>query len=288
MGHILVAGSVNVDRLWRLDAPLRGGARLTYHSATLRCGGGGFTTGAALLALGHAVTIVATLADDGLGRACFDRLATLGFDLSGVRFAGGRTTPLDIFIDPSGERTILAPRTTEARRLVRLPRLPAELVYVNVRRMEPAVLAGLAPGTRRVAQVPLEPGEQRPADVLIGAVPDGGIDLGGIDIGRIDLGGDAFAQARRIAGPSLATLVLTDGARPVQLFDSAGRSSVEVAAVTAADTTGAGDVFAAGYIDALLREEPAAEAARHASTVAARFLTDRDAFWSQAPLEPNT
>ncbi|GLK85450.1 hypothetical protein [Ancylobacter defluvii] len=205
MGHILVAGSVNVDRLWQLDAPLRAGARLTYRGSTLRCGGGGFTTGAALLALGHAVTIAATLADDGLGHACFDRLATLGFDVSGVRFFGRHTTPLDIFIDPSGERTILAPRSTEARRLAQLPHPPADLVYVNVRRMQPGALAGLAPGTRRVAQVPLEPREQRPADVLIGAAPDGGIDLGG----------DAFAQARRIAGPSLATLVLTDGPRPV-------------------------------------------------------------------------
>ncbi|GLK85451.1 hypothetical protein GCM10017653_35210 [Ancylobacter defluvii] len=67
---------------------------------------------------------------------------------------------------------------------------------------------------------------------------------------------------------------------------------MEVAAVAAADTTGAGDVFAAGYIDALLREMPAPEAARHASAVAARFLADREAFWSQtplqAPLEPET
>ncbi|MBS7543638.1 PfkB family carbohydrate kinase [Ancylobacter oerskovii] len=275
MGHILVAGSVNVDRIWRLDAPLRGGARLTYEGHALRCGGGGFNTGAALLALGHAVTLVATLAEDDLGQACLDRLVALGFDIGAIGRSGRRTVPLDIFVDPAGERTILAPRTTEARRLHAVPPRAADIAYVNVRRMQPDVLAGLARETIVVAQVPLEAGERRPAQVLIGAAPDGGIPLGP----------DSFEQARRIAGPSLSTLVLTDGPRPVHLVEATGQTALPVAAVAGAgDTTGAGDVFAAGYIDALLRGRTAPEAVRHASAIAARFLADRRHFWNDAPL----
>ena len=70
MAHIVVAGSVNLDRVWWLEAPLQSGARLSYAHRQLRLGGGGFNTAVALRTLGHDVSIVASLADDKAGRAC--------------------------------------------------------------------------------------------------------------------------------------------------------------------------------------------------------------------------
>lgn len=279
MGHVLVVGSVNVDRILRLAAPLGGGGRVSVIGTELRCGGGGFATGAALLALGHRVSLVATLAGDEAGRACRAVLERLGFDLRHLVASEAPTVPLEIFVDPLGERTIVAPATSEARRLTALPAIAADLAYVNVRRADPGVLEDLARRTRVVAQVPLEAGERRPAEVLVASASDH----------AFALGAGAFEHARRISGPGLKALVATDGPRPVRLCEAEGRSDIALTPVdlpegAARDSTGAGDVFAAGFIDGCLRGSPYAACVRRGSETAARFLADRDAFWRDAGL----
>ena len=283
MGHVLVVGSVNVDRILRLAAPLGGGGRVSVVGTQLRCGGGGFATGAALLALGHRVSLVATLASDEAGRACRAVLERLGFDLRHLVATEAPTVPLEIFVDPLGERTIVAPATNEARRLTALPAIAADLAYVNVRRADPGVLEDLARRTRVVAQVPLEAGERRPAEVLIASASDH----------AFALGAGAFDHARRIGGPGLKALVATDGPRPVRLCEAGGNSAVALAPTdppegvppdAPRDSTGAGDVFAAGFIDGCLRGSPYAACVRRGSETAARFLADRDAFWRDAGL----
>lgn len=281
MAHILVAGNVNLDRVWSLDAPVRPGARLAYHARTLRCGGGGFNTGAALLALGHRVSLATTLGQDAAGRACRDALASLGFDLAHVAVVPRRTRTLEILVDPAGERTILAPASTEAHRVAALPELPADALYLNVRRLDPRALAPVPPATPIISQLPLEAGEVRPATVLIGSAADGGLATDGAAREPPDL----FAAARRISGNRLAALVLTDGAGPVRLIEPTGGTRVAVPPCPApADTTGSGDVFAAGFLDGWLRGLPAVEAVGRGNEVAARFLLDRAAFGGAVPL----
>lgn len=279
MAHILVVGSVNVDRLWRLDAPLRAGGRLTRHDLVLRLGGGGFNTGAALLALGHRVTLAATLSTDAAGAACRARLEAMGFDLTHLRTGEEPTVPLDILIDPAGERTIIAPATTESRRLTALPPLAADVAYVNIRRAAPAVLEAVAARMPVMAQVPLERTERRPAQVLIASASDH----------ALFAGADAFRQAREIGGPALAALVLTDGARPVQLCEAERRTQIAVPPLAApADTTGAGDAFAAGFIDGWLAGEVAQAAVRRGNEIAARTLTAGKGFERPPPLPLTT
>lgn len=265
MAHVLVVGSVNVDRVWRLDAPLRTGGRLSRGEVTLRPGGGGFNTGAALLALGHRVTLAAALSTDAAGDACRDRLEAMGFDLAHMRATGEPTVPLDILVDPGGERTIIAPATTESRRLAALPPIAVDMAYVNVRRAAAGVLEGLAARTPVVAQVPLERSERRPAQVLIASASDH----------ALFAGADAFRHARALGGPELGALVLTDGAGPVQLCEAGGRTAIAVPPLTApADTTGAGDAFAAGFIDGWLQGGTAGAAVRRGIGIAARRLAE--------------
>ncbi|MDQ0347129.1 carbohydrate kinase family protein [Ancylobacter vacuolatus] len=279
MGHVLVVGSVNVDRIWRLTAPLRSGERLTREEVTLRPGGGGFNTGAALLALGHRVTLAATLSTDAAGAACRARLEAMGFDLRHLRTTDAPTVPLDILVDTNGERTIIAPATTEARRLTALPAIEADIAYVNVRRATPGVLEALAARTRVVAQLPLERTERRPAQVLIASAADH----------ALFAGADAFAHAREIGGEGLAALVLTQGAGPVQLCEAQGRTGVAVPPLDApADTTGAGDAFAAGFIDGWLADVPAQAAVQRGSAIAGRVLAGDAGFQRPAPLPLTT
>lgn len=279
MGHVLVVGSVNVDRIWRLDGPLRAGGRVTRGAVELRCGGGGFNTGAALLALGHRVTLAATVSTDAAGRACRDRLEAMGFDLRHLRLSEAPTDPLDILVDPAGERTIIAAATTEARRLTALPSLDVDMAYVNVRRADLLVLEALAARTRVVAQVPLEHHERRPAEALIASASDH----------ALFAGADAFQQARAIGGPALAALVLTDGAGPAQLCEARGRTGVPVPPLSApGDTTGAGDAFAAGFIDGVLNGEPPHAAVRHGIDVAGRYLEASGGLRRTPPLALST
>ena len=276
MAHVLVAGSVNVDRVWRLEEPLQPGGRATWLRVESRCGGGGFNTGATLLALGHSVTLVASLADDDSGHACLERLRGFGFDTGHVGLTGRRTTPLQIFLDPAGERTIVAPASTEHHRLTSIPDVAADLAYLNVRRAGARTLALLARRMPVVSQVPLQADERRPAEVLIASASD-----------HPFAGEDAFAAACRIGGSSLCTLLVTDGPGPVRIVTGAGTEAVAVPALgAAAETTGAGDAFAAGVIDARLAGAAPRDAVERGIAVAARYLTGRDGFWTGSPALP--
>ena len=87
------------------------------------------------------------------------------------------------------------------------------------------------------------------------------------------------AEARSLARVPPGVLVVKDGPRPVAITYPGGRSDhVEVPVLAAvADTTGAGDSFAAGYIAAALDGSSEVDAARAGVAVAARSLrTDRE------------
>ena len=63
MAAVLVVARPNIDRVWRLSAPLKPGARVSYERIDMRYGGAG------LIAPKHEVRLAATLADDAKGRA---------------------------------------------------------------------------------------------------------------------------------------------------------------------------------------------------------------------------
>jgi ribokinase len=269
MAKILVLGSVNVDRVWRLDRPLRVGGRNLFGAVERRIGGGGFNTGSALLALGHQVSIATSLGDDEDGRRCLETLRQMGFGTTDVSVQRRSTTPIEIFVDPFGERTILAAQDAEGEPMTQELAGSAELAYVAARKVDKAVLSKLSARMDVIAQIPLDVEEQRPATVLIGSSSD--LNVEGLR--------NVFASGRRIAGPSLQYVVLTDGPRDVRVWDKHAESSVPVDPRPAPnDTTGAGDVFAAGFIDAYLRGDARQDAVRHGSAIAGLFLADRAAF----------
>jgi len=85
------------------------------------------------------------------------------------------------------------------------------------------------------------------------------------------------ATAERLARAGVKEIVVKDGENPCLVVSAQGRETVPALAVTAVDTTGAGDSFNGGYLAARLQDIPPAEAAAKAHQVAAAVVQVRGA-----------
>ena len=264
MSRVIVIGSINHDRIWQLDAPLVPGGRIQFSSRTTQLGGGAFYTGRQLLELGADVAIVSRLMQDEQGQAALTSLVADGFDSQYIMMAPGETMPLEIFLEPNGERTIIAP----TRRLVPLAtseKLSSAGVYINALGLDESLVDQIDAQPLVLSQFPLRPATPRPADYVISS--------------RDDVADDllvAWQRSGQIAGSRLKMMVLTDGPRSIILFDGSTAIEVEVAAkVDTANTIGAGDRFAGAFLFALLQGLEPKVAAREASRVTADWLRRR-------------
>lgn len=264
MARVIVIGSVNHDRIWQLDAPLVPGGRIQFSSRTTQLGGGAFYTGQQLLELGADVAIVSRLMQDEQGQAALKSLVADGFDSQYITMTPGGTAPLEILLEPNGERTIIAPSGRSVP-LTTTEKLSGAGIYINALRLDENLVRQIDSQPLVVSQFPLRPATPRPADYVISS--------------RDDVADDflvAWQRAGQIAGPRLKMLVLTDGTRPISLFDGSATIEVEPAAkVDTANTIGAGDRFAGAFLFALLEGLEPAAAVREASRVTAEWLRRR-------------
>lgn len=262
MYRVIVIGSVNHDRIWQLDDPLVAGGRLRFSSREIHLGGGGFFTGCQLLELGAEVVLVNRLMRDEQGLRALEALREMGFDTGQVALHPGETRPLEILLEPDGERTILYCGDRSSPLFAASAPFSGDAAYLNALNLDAGLVAELDTIPLIISQLPLRPATPRPADYVISSRHDAD---DGIEI--------AWRRARAIAGPRLKMLVLTDGPRPVTLFD--GRNVVEVApapTVHVKNTIGAGDRFSGAFLHALLDGETAASAATRASRQTADWL----------------
>ncbi|MDX8531902.1 PfkB family carbohydrate kinase [Mesorhizobium sp. VK25A] len=266
MGKVVVIGHVNHDRVWSLTAPLASGARITYSSRTVRLGGGGFRTGIELARLGNDVRLISNLADDDHGRAALAALMAGGIDVGGVGMLDGETRFTDILLEPNGERTILNSGEQIKPRFSAQGPVSGDAAYLNALMLGDEVADSLETIPLVVSQFPLRSASPRPADIVIGSHAD----FPGQDIHRV------WDRAAAVAGPRLTTLVLTDGVRPILLYDGGKPRHVRpLKQVCVPDTIGAGDCFAGIFLHGLLRRLSLDDAAEQASLRTAEWLCER-------------
>jgi len=266
MRQILVIGSVNHDCIWQLEQPLVSGRRVRVREKSLVLGGGGFYTGKALLDLGAEVALVSRLRRDELGRGALDALNELGFQTRHVELVDGETKPLDILLDPNGERTILAPASRVTDEPIRIAdAAPSAAAYINALQPDAALLDVLAHTPLVISQLPLNPFTPRPADHVISSLDDIGGDIPG-----------AWRRAVDLAGTRLKSLIVTNGPDPIAIYDGASSRQIEASRIIGArNSLGAGDHFAGVLLHALLSGLELAEAVHAAAVETAKWLERR-------------
>ncbi len=246
MPRILVIGHVNQDIPLRLSGSLCSGGRFKASFSKHRLGGGGANTSVALALAGHQVTLAAAVGSDPDGDHLLKLLESYGVNLTQVVRHNGQTRRVLVLLDDQGERTMVVEDLEETPLPVdRLVEVPARCLYArsHVPGMTGLLKERLQQGWV-VAALPPDLQGTRPAHVLLASAED-----------LPDLSGqDLFAAALRIGGPHLKWLVVTRGDDGAVAYGKGFTAEVPAVPARIVDTTGAGDVFAAGLIHGLLTD----------------------------------
>lgn len=243
MPRIVVVGSVSIDEVVTLHRPLRAGAHLEGRERGRRAGGGAANAAIPLAFAGHAVTVVSAVGTDPEGSTLVSRLSGAGVDTSQVMRRAGASTRSLVLVDPAGERTVVnLHRCREEGPPRRLGSLPADVIYVRSRDLDLApILAGRLASSLVVAHVPPCAAGVRPAHVLVASAADLTDDEGRVP----------WETGRSAAGETLRWMVVTRGSGGAEAHSGPRRLSVPARQALTGDSTGAGDVFAAGLVHAL-------------------------------------
>jgi len=246
-----------------------------------RRGGSAATVAVYAVTVGVAARFVGRVGDDALGARLIAQLDAAGVDTNVTR--GGRTGSIVVLVDGSGERTMIPDRAA-AMELDELPRgaldgvtwlhVPAYSLVV-----EPLGATSLlaidtvreAGGTVSIDASSVGPLEAFGTNRFISLMAQIGPEVflcNQDEAAWLGIEGDTPLSGAGIT-------VVKAGADPVTIIDSAGGVNVvEVPPVDGvADTTGAGDAFAAGFIAASMNSATPPVAAEAGCRLAATVLT---------------
>nr|VFJ94711.1 MAG: Sugar or nucleoside kinase, ribokinase family [Candidatus Kentron sp. LFY] len=252
---ILIIGSVAWDEVIYLPEPLRAGSHNAGRQMETRIGGGAANTAMALAMMpsiqsGENIAtkpiVVSAVGKDTHGTRLVDSLRGFGIDVNHIHCQGEQTTRSLVLLDKAGERTVV----NLTRAALPLPRnlahIPADCCYV--RSADPALTKVLEERVRHglvIAHIPPTTDAFRPAQVLVGSASD-------LDDNFL---GNPFEVGQRIAGNALEWVVITSGPAGAIAYGKGALLKRIAPRVLVKDTTGAGDVFAAGLAFALGRGE---------------------------------
>ncbi|WP_367321035.1 carbohydrate kinase family protein [Streptomyces sp. HUAS ZL42] len=266
MAEVWVLGSAAWDHVYEVDRLPAAGSTATARDLGRRAGGSTANVARGLGSAGHRVRLVAQVGADDLGAALLDELAASGVLTDHVLRHGTCTPQTLIFIDASGERSIVV-LETQCGEKVPVPyeaMAAADTVYVGwFGDYGPQLLEFLRRSTALVVTaVPPANGDDWYAHVVVGSESE---------FPAAWLAAP-YEELRRRVGPQLRWVVVTRGERGAGAYGPAGVVRIPPVVTEVADTTGAGDSFTAGLLHGLLEGEDMATAGRLGAYWAAAAL----------------
>ena len=288
---VLGVGANSVDYVYRLPASPRADsptAKLRITSHAVSCGGQMATALSACAAMGLRTTYVGATGNDDNGRRIREALHGRGVDLSHciVREAPNQFAVIAVD-DTTGERIVLWDRDDRLR--LGESDIPAGLVasarvvHVDDVDQEAAIRAATL---ARAAGLPVTSDLDRVTDRTAALVAAVSVPIFAEHVPAAITGeADPERALRKIRKQHAGMLCITLGPRGAVLLDGDTLIYEPAPAVTAIDTTAAGDVFRAGFIYAMLRGDSPREMLRFANAAAAVSCTRAGAIDSVPSLD---
>lgn len=295
--RIVVVGSLNMDFVVGVEHLPAPGETVIGHSFRMIAGGKGANQAYAAARLGGRVTMAGRVGYDLFGDQLKAGLAAAGVEISEVHATRSEPTGVAlIWVDRTGQNSIVvAPGANgsltlaeeAARRLFR----GAALALLQLETPLAAVAAALAAARAEGVRTILDPAPAQPltsellalVDILTPNESEARILLGKPP-GRIPAA-ERPAAARALRARGSQTVILKLGDEGCFLAGAGGERQLPAFAVTAVDTTAAGDTFNAALAVALAAGEPL-EAAAHFANAAAAVSVTRAGAQSSAPSRP--
>ena len=264
------------------------GSKVSFSVSSVLPGGQVATVVAACAFWGLRTRYIGKPGDDAAARLHHDEFARLGAETEIVVAPGAPSPHSFILVDPSGERTVLNQRdprlTLQPAEIARAWVVPARALHLDGYDTEAAILAA---GWAREAGVPviadldeLYPGVEALLPLVDHLIVSR--DFAQRLTGEPDLR-TALRRMHAQCGAALSAATL--GEHGVLAWDGARFHAAPAFQVAVMDTTGAGDLFHAGYIYALLQNLSLSERLRFACAAAALNCTATGARGGIAPVE---
>jgi ribokinase len=292
MREVLVIGSANIDVSVTTTVLPRPGETVQGSGSLISVGGKGANQAAAAAACGAPTAFAGCVGDDAFGRMVRDELARRRVDLSALRTVAGTGTGLaTIAVDAAAQNCIivvpganaaLAPGDIESLQ----ERVAAAAVVVLQWESPPATIRrGIALTLAAGVPVIFNPA---PCHGLVLADLPRGIDylvpneseaaqLTGLPVTTVM---DAMASAVALREAGVRCTIITLGAKGCVVADETGTRHLGAQAVTAIDTTGAGDAFVGCLAASLAAGFARDTAVRRALVYASLSTTTRGAMVS--------
>jgi sugar/nucleoside kinase (ribokinase family) len=271
-GKLLCFGDLCVDVVGRVDHS-ETGADITLDHLSVRPGGGAVNCAVAAAAEGVAVEVMGVVGEDLFGEMVLSHLTKCGVGTQFVRRMSGRTGTVISLVDAAGQTRFYSYRGVNAEAYGRLPALPDYLCVSGYsfqdgesRRTAQAMLASGVPCA-------LDPSFQFARDFCAQRLAVEFL-LPNLEEARLMSGRSSpeeCAAALRQLG--VRTVVIKLGADGCYVQSDGLAELVRGEAVSAVDTTGAGDAFAGAFLACILKGHGLVEAARRANACAGKVVS---------------
>lgn len=285
MGRVFVAGSINMDVVATADRHPRIGETVAGRQVLYFPGGKGANQAVAAARLGARTTLIGRLGKDLFGAELRAFLAAQGIDLGYLQETAGAHTGTAIITVAEADNTIVVIPGSNA--LVNaddvgvVPLLKGDVAVSQFEIPLPAIAAFFQRARGAGATTLLNPAPAQAissellalVDVLVLNETELGF-LAGVELSDSDEAARIIDVARKLQAREDQTICITLGKRGVLALAASEELSVPGRAVTAVDTTGAGDCFV-GALAAQLAEGAPLRAALAFANAAASISVQR-------------